>query len=951
MGADRKYLLAVVLLAVLAVAFGVFGTIAPPLTEEGSPVQPQQGSPSESVGHFQNPPTYDSGWVDIWDKAEQYVTLEHDLNTLDMFVDVTGRQSLDFQNGTVWWTQMSGGAGIDDVYSIIQTYDGGYALAGSTNSSGAGGYDLWLVKTDAGGNIQWNQTYGGSGDDFAWDVVQTSDGRYFLAGETASFGNSAGDLYLVETDALGNMLWNQTYGGSGFDAAYSLVLKGSLLVMGGGTDSWGAGNRDSWLIVYNWVQDSWWNVTYGGGDFDVARTAALTPDGGYVLAGNTMSFGAGNRDYYLVKTDANGIMQWNKTYGGSGVDRVYSVIKTADGGYALAGLTSSFGAGMSDCYLVKTDADGNMQWNRTYGGTNADMAWSVIQTAIGEYALAGWTMSSGAGETDGWFIRTDANGNVVWNKTYGGLDNDGFMCMVQAKDLGYVLAGATDSSGTDDFWVIKLYPEFAGTQTTSGEHKLHFGEADFVSGWNCTYGGAKNDEAYSVVQTNDGGYALAGFTYSYSSGTSDVNFWLVKTDSAGNKRWNRTYGGTQEDKAYSVIQTFDGGYALAGSTESYGAGNADFWLVKTDGEGNLGQGQWTKTFGYGGMDVAYSMTQTCDGGYALAGYTDRSEDLDILLVKIDSTGKHQWNKTIELSGSGGPTIDDVAYSVIQTADEGYALTGYTVTYGGPRMFLLKTDSTGNKQWNKIFLGRPDIYSAAYSVIQTSDAGYALAGSTSCTDSHDLSKGKFSLVKTDAAGMLVWNKTYGGGGKGIARCIIKTSDGGYALGGYLSYASKPHDFFLVKTNSLGYQSWSKTYSEKFFDYAYSLIQTSDGGYALTGSTNRAPAGYDFWLIKTDTEFGSMGLSMTGLTDSTVTLYRGSEDPYWNYVRVRIWLIKEPSWIYGDINMDGIVDNKDLYIVGRNYGKSLSLLSLSGIIAVAGIRTVKKRKQNRQPSHIS
>jgi len=143
--------------------------------------------------------------------------------------------------------------------------------------------------------------------------------------------------------------------------------------------------------------------------------------------------------------------------------------------------------------------------------------------------------------------------------------------------------------------------------------------------------------------------------------------------------------------------------------------------------------------------------------------------------------------------------------------------------------------------------------------------------------------------------------------------------------------------------------SKTYGGLGADFARSVVQTSDGGYALAGYTDSFGAGgYDFYLVKTDVE---MGLARTGLTNNTITLYRGKTDLYWNYVRVRIWLIKEPTWIYGDINMDGVVDVKDLYIVGRNYGKTLSLLSLTGIIGIASIHTIKKRKQPKQPKQPS
>jgi len=289
---------------------------------------------------------------------------------------------------------------------MSQTSDGGYALIGVTASFGAGSNDLWLVKTDASGNMQWNKTYGGTGDDQGYWVAQTSDGGYAVAGTTASFGAGNVDGWLIKTDSTGNMQWNKTYGGAGLDNSFEFVA---------------------------------------------------TPDGGYALGGLTTSYGAGGMDYWLVKTDAAGTVQWNKTYGGTGVEIMLYLIRTADGGYAMAGPTSSFGAGGQDYWLVKTDGSGNMQWNKTYGGTGADMGWNVVQTFDGGYALGGYTSSFGAGAQDFWLVKTDAVGNAQWNQTYGGAGNDVIQCLIQTSDGGYFLTGSTASfgAGGKDAWLVK----------------------------------------------------------------------------------------------------------------------------------------------------------------------------------------------------------------------------------------------------------------------------------------------------------------------------------------------------------------------------------------------------------------------------------------------------------------------------------------------------------------
>ena len=336
-----------------------------------------------------------------------------------------------------------------------------------------------------------------------------------------------------------------------------------------------------------------WNRTYGGIGYEDALSVVQTSDGGYAIAGYTASFGAGASDFWLVKTDANGNMEWNKTYGGTNADVAYSIIQTSDGGYALAGFTGPYH--YYDLWFVKTDADGNMEWNKTFGGISNDVAHSVIQTVDGGYALAGWTESFGAGEGDFWLIKTDANGNMQWNKTYGWNEfcEEAFS-IIQSNDGGYVMAGCLIDLflHTADYWLVKT--DMNGNME-----------------WNRSYGGypRPSNAIYSVIQTSDGGYTLAG----------RGEFLLFKTDKNGIIEWHRRYEGSYVDEAYSVVQTVDGGYALAGVVNWFGGDDYDFWLAKTDINGNM---EWNATFGGPGFDVAYSIVKTSDGGYTMAGSTE-----------------------------------------------------------------------------------------------------------------------------------------------------------------------------------------------------------------------------------------------------------------------------------------------------------------------------------------
>jgi predicted secreted protein len=362
--------------------------------------------------------------------------------------------------GIVEWSKTYGGTGADSgAGDIIQTSDGGYAISGDTASFGAGSTDYWLIKTDALGNMQWNKTYGGSLAESDAAMCQTIDGGFALVGDTKSFGVGSNDVWLVKTDAAGNMQWNKTYGGTGADLGINVAqTSDGGYAVAGYTSSFGAGGIDFWLIKTDAAGNMQWNRTYGGPGSDYCFNVVQTSDGGYAVAGPTNSFGAGNYDIWLVKTDAAGNMQWNKTHGGSGMEWMDQMIPTVVGGYAIAGFTNSFGAGSSDVWLVKTDALGNMEWNKTYGGPGSDNGFHLTQTAEGGYAIIGSTSSFGAGGNDVWAIKTDVSGNILGNQTFGGNVTDDGRSIIQTIDGGYLLAGNTMSfgAGGSDFYVVKI---------------------------------------------------------------------------------------------------------------------------------------------------------------------------------------------------------------------------------------------------------------------------------------------------------------------------------------------------------------------------------------------------------------------------------------------------------------------------------------------------------------
>ena len=357
---------------------------------------------------------------------------------------------------------------------------------------------------------------------------------------------------------------------------------------------------------------------FGGNQEDLGFSVQQTTDGGYIITGYTWSYGNGEEDIWLIKTDSQGNEEWNQTYGGNEDDKGFSVQQTTDGGYIITGFTDSYGSGEFDIWLVKTDSQGNEEWNQTIGGTEDDEGFSVQQTTDGGYILTGYTLSFANGEEDIWLIKTDSQGNEEWNQTFGGSEDDYGYSVKQTTDGGYIITGYLSNieNNSYDVWLIK-------TDSQGNEE------------WNQTFGGDEDDYGYFVKQTTDGGYIITGGTQSYGSGEQDV--WLIKTNSQGNEEWNQTFGGTDGESSFSVKQTTDGGYIITGGTRSYGLGSSDVWLIKTDGQGNE---EWNQTLGGSYNDFGYSVDQTTDGGYIITGGIESPVygRYDICLIKTDSEG-------------------------------------------------------------------------------------------------------------------------------------------------------------------------------------------------------------------------------------------------------------------------------------------------------------------------
>ncbi|MFC1543145.1 hypothetical protein ACFL4K_01240 [Candidatus Neomarinimicrobiota bacterium] len=327
-------------------------------------------------------------------------------------------------------------------------------------------------------------------------------------------------------------------------------------------------SQDIWLVKTNSSGDTTWTRTHGTGSFEIGRGVIQTSDGGYLVVGFSGPQAIGYHELLLVRTDRVGNALWGRTFmdAMSGLDR--SIQQTSDGGYVMTGSARTPEGSLDKIWLVRMNSSGDTLWTKAWGSDEyTDYGNSVQQTSDGGFIIAGTIVADGAVSIDMSLIKTDAHGDSIWAKTFGDSSDEAAHFVQQTSDGGYIILGVAGSFETDDYdiWLVKTDP--SGNMT-----------------WDRTYGGSGFDEGYSLQQTSDGGYIIAGYTESKGAGSPDV--WLIKTDPSGIMIWEKVYGGHLEDIGWSVQQTSDGGYIVAGHTRSFGSGFNDLWLIKTDKDGN-----------------------------------------------------------------------------------------------------------------------------------------------------------------------------------------------------------------------------------------------------------------------------------------------------------------------------------------------------------------------------
>ena len=425
---------------------------------------------------------------------------------------------------SIQWQKSLGGNGDDEAVSIQQTIEGGYIVAGYSDSNNGDvsghhnndnnfeNFDYWIVKLDVDGIVQWQKSLGGTNEDVASSIIQTVDSGYIIAGSssskdgdvTSNHGDYSNDFWIVKLDIKGNLLWEKSLGGSGKEEATSIqqttdkgyIVSGFSNSNDGDVTNIHSHLFDYWVVKLDSTGILQWQKALGGYNDDRAYYIEQTEEGGYIVAGYSSSKDGdvttnhGSSDYWVVKLDSIGNLQWQKSLGGSGPERVTCIKQTNDSGYIIAGFSKSNDGdvvgnkGDYDYWLVKLDGKGVLQWQKSLGGTRTDRANSVQQTSDNGFICAGVSESNDGDITnkhevsyDYWVIKIDSDGNLLWNKTLGGTGRDEANFIRQTSDNEYIIAGVSSSidgdvtgnhsipgfEGTPDYWIVKLDDKQTGT--------------------------------------------------------------------------------------------------------------------------------------------------------------------------------------------------------------------------------------------------------------------------------------------------------------------------------------------------------------------------------------------------------------------------------------------------------------------------------------------------------
>jgi len=713
------------------------------------------------------------------------------------------------------WDKFYGGMHLDYGIKIIKAYDVGYIVLGQTHSFGNGSGDIWLLKIDDLGKIVWQKTYGGENLDIGYDICTSNEEGYVIVGTSVSRKTNSMDGYVFKVDSLGNLVWEQLYGGLNMDGFSSVTKKNEEYgyILFGHTKSYMLDksrkkkkgfigriiasmfkkepSSEAWIMDIDEYGDRNWHNTYGGKKEDVGKSIDAFSDNSFLLTCETESFGKGKKDIWLLKIDSNGKIIWENTFGGKKNDIFGSTLVYSNNSMFVTGqramknkfslrsilrINSKKNSPESVVYksfIARLNGKGETIWENDVFEDQKCI--TRFMTLSGKNILiAGQKSTPFNGSGDAWVIAMNKKGEVIWDANFGGRGADGGNYALVTKDGGYLSVGYTDSYGygKNDIWIIKT--DFAGEKE-----------------WSKVYGGKLDDFGWGATESVDGGYVIIGETLSYGNGQSDI--YIFKIDSIGNKVWSNTFGGISEDVGYSIVNSDDGGYVIASKTRSYGKGGNDGMIVKFD---SLGTKEWNKVYGGKGLDYFKSIIKDSLNGYVVAGGTRsfNNGDSQGWVMNVDENGYPRWEKTYGDNGEDGFNM------ITRSKDNNFIAVGYSGSFfskGMKDVLMVKIDPLGNKMWMNLYGGKSD--DIANSVFECKDSGFAIAGETTSFGS---GKNDILILKTNSNGVQKWKSTIGGKGVDIGRSIEELPKGGFIVSGTSTISNLSFDSILIKTDKKG-----------------------------------------------------------------------------------------------------------------------------------------------------
>ena len=438
------------------------------------------------------------------------------------------------------WARAYGGVDLDFGRSILISSEGNFIIAGGTESTPTGDSDLWLLRVDENGDTLRTRRYGGDGHDGAWWVAQVHDGGFIAAGYNFSDSDKNGDVFLVRTDENFDSLWTKTYGGTDRDQGVAVVESDdSAFVVLGFTYETASGLRDAWLFKVDGNGDLIWSKTYGGSATEMVHGLAKTSDGGYIFTGWTHSFGLPGTNLWLVKTDENGDTLWTRTFHETNEQRGYFVMETPDTNYIVTGEVQFPGDIHNEYWIIKTDLNGEELWSRSYGGIGVHNARTLDVTSDGGFIIGGWSKEISSSNLEGFLIRIDSAGNLLWSKDLLGDGGEKVLAVRELDDGGFIVAGETNSFGNGllfDVWLVRLAPpriklEVPQTTAEVGDTvslplSMYFPPEYSIDSISVSIIGYGENLSFKNADTIGGMLGAAGWNFEYVSNDTTANFFM-----------------------------------------------------------------------------------------------------------------------------------------------------------------------------------------------------------------------------------------------------------------------------------------------------------------------------------------------------------------------------------------------------------------------------------------